>query len=80
MLTAGVDNVAGTSGNDTITATNTATSVVLGGLDVVDGAAGTDTLAIADTATAGNAAFALPAGFTVKNVEVLKVTTKRFLG
>lgn len=79
-LTTGVDAITGTSGNDTITATNTATSAVLGGLDVVDGGAGTDTLAIADTATAANAAFSLPAGFTVKNVEVLKVTTNGSLG
>lgn len=75
-----MDAITGTSGNDTITATNTATSAVLGGLDVVDGGAGTDTLAIADTATAANAAFSLPAGFTVKNVEVLKVTTNGSLG
>ncbi|POR09550.1 hypothetical protein [Diaphorobacter sp. LR2014-1] len=81
MLTNGVDNIVGTSGNDTITATNAAApNTVLGGLDVVDGGAGTDTLSIADTLTAANADFALPAGFTVKNVETLNVTTNGAIG
>lgn len=81
MLTNGVDNIVGTSGNDTITATNAAApNTVLGGLDVVDGGAGTDTLSIADTLTAATADFALPAGFTVKNVEVLNVTTNGAIG
>ncbi|NUN61723.1 MAG: hypothetical protein HUU13_11615 [Burkholderiaceae bacterium] len=80
-LTNGVDNIVGTSGNDTITATNAAApNTVLGGLDVVDGGAGTDTLSIADTLTAATADFALPAGFTVKNVEVLNVTTNGAIG
>lgn len=80
-LTNGVDNIVGTSGNDTITATNAAApNTVLGGLDVVDGGAGTDTLSIADTLTAAAADFALPAGFTVKNVEVLNVTTNGAIG
>lgn len=80
-LTTGVDNIVGTSGNDTITATNAAApNTVLGGLDVVDGGAGTDTLSIADTATAANADFAFPAGFTVKNVETLNVTTNGAIG
>lgn len=79
-LTSGVDNIVGTSGNDAINASVTATSAVLGGLDVVDGAGGTDTLNIADTATAANADFALPAGFTVKNVEALSVTTNGAIG
>jgi S-layer protein len=76
-----VDNIVGTSGNDTITATNAAApNTVLGGLDVVDGGAGTDTLSIADTATTANADFAFPAGFTVKNVETLNVTTNGAIG
>ncbi|WP_079435526.1 hypothetical protein [Zoogloea sp. LCSB751] len=79
-LTDGVDTIVGTSGNDTISATNTTAKPVLGGLDSVDGGAGTDTLAIADTATAAGAAFSFPAGFTVKNVEVLKVTTNGSFG
>ena len=58
----------------------TATSAVLGGLDKVDGGAGTDTLNIADSATATNAAFSLPAGFSVSNVEVLNVTTNGAIG
>jgi S-layer protein len=79
-LTTGVDNIVGTSGNDTINATNTSTSPVLGALDVVDGGAGTDTLNIADTATLSNADFFLPSGFTIKNVEVLNVTTNGSIG
>lgn len=78
-----MDNIVGTSGNDTITASNglaANNAVVLGGLDVVDGGAGTDTLSIADTGTAAAADFALPAGFTVKNVETLKITTNGAIG
>jgi len=58
----------------------TATSAVLGGLDKVDGGAGVDTLNIADTATAATAAFSFPTGFTVKNVETLKVSTNGSFG
>ena len=76
-----MDNIVGGAGNDTITATNAAApNTVLGGLDVVDGGAGNDTLSIADTLTAANANFALPAGFTVKNVEILNVTTNGAIG
>jgi hypothetical protein len=79
-LTTSVDNIAGTSGDDTVNASHTATANVLGGLDVVDGAAGTDTLNIADTVTAAGADFALPSGFTVKNVENISVTTNGAIG
>lgn len=79
-LTTGIDNIAGTAGNDTIDATVTATSAVLGGLDKVDGGAGVDTLNIADTAVAATGAFALPAGFAITNVEKLNVTTNGNIG
>lgn len=79
-LTAGVDNIIGTAGNDIIDATVTATSAVLGGLDKVDGGAGVDTLNIADTAIGAAAAFALPAGFSVTNVEKMNVTTNGNVG
>ena len=80
MLTTGIDNIVGTSGNDTIDATVTATSAVLGGLDKVDGGAGVDTLNIADTAVAAAATFALPAGFSISNVENVNVTTNGNIG
>ncbi len=79
-LTTGVDNFVGTSGNDTFNATQTATSIVLGGLDKIDGGAGVDTLNIADTAVAANATFALPAGFSISNVENVNVTTNGNIG
>lgn len=75
-----MDTLVGTAGNDTFNASVTATSAVLGGLDSVDGGAGTDTLNIADTATAANADFALPTGMTIKNIEVLNVTTNGAIG
>ena len=79
-LTTSVDNVVGGTGNDTFNAIQTGTSTVLGGLDVVDGGAGTDTLNIDDQATGSTAAFALPTGFTVKNVENLKVVSTGNIG
>ncbi len=79
-LTTSVDNIAGTTGDDTINATNSATSAVLGGLDVVDGGTGNDTLNVTDTAVAANAAFNLPTGFTVKNVESLNIVANGSLG
>lgn len=79
-LTTGIDNIVGTAGNDSINATVTSTSAVLGGLDKVDGGAGVDTLNIADTAVAANAAFTLPAGFSITNVEKLNVTTNGNVG
>lgn len=79
-LTAGIDNIIGTGGNDAIDANVTSTSAVLGGLDKVDGGAGTDTLNIADTATAPAASFVLPAGFSISNVEAVNVTTNGNIG
>jgi S-layer protein len=74
-LTTGIDNLVGTTNNDTFAGTNTATSAVLGGLDKVDGGAGSDTLSVADTATAAGAQFGLPTGFSVSNVETINLTT-----
>ena len=70
-LTAGVDNIAGTSGNDTISAyINTTTATVaqttLTGSDVINGGAGTDTLNL--SVEGANAAGSLPAA-TITNVE-----------
>lgn len=79
-LTTGIDGIVGGAGNDTINATQTATSTVLGGLDKVDGGAGVDTLNIADTAIGAGAAFAVPAGFSITNVEKLNVTTNGNIG
>lgn len=53
---------------------------MLGGLDKVDGGAGVDTLNIADTAVAAGASFALPAGFSISNVEAVNVTTNGNIG
>lgn len=74
VLTTGVDNIVGTSGNDTINgqyapATNGGNT--LSGLDTIDGGAGNDTLNINDV-TGGSAALA---GITVKNVETINLNS-----
>jgi S-layer protein len=75
-LTTGIDNVVGTSGNDTISTSFTkAADITLTPLDVVDGGAGDDTLTIVDAATASGAAFTFPGTATVKNVETVNFTT-----
>lgn len=71
MLTKGLDNVPGTSGNDTIIGSITAGAVgddlnTLSALDVVNGGAGTDTLKIASSV----AAIVLP---NMSNVEVVEI-------
>lgn len=72
-VTAGIDAVNGTSGNDTINAVETAAAGrVLGALDVIDGGAGTDTLNVQNTQAAATFTFA---GATIKNVETINVTT-----
>lgn len=80
-LTTGVDTVAGSTGDDTVNATDGtgATTSVLGGLDNVDGGAGNDTLNIADAMTGATAQFSLN-GATVKNVETLNVTSNGSFG
>ena len=72
-LTAGVDTIVGTSGNDTINALTVkadgSTGSTVTAFDSIDGGAGNDTLNIF-TATGLNDG-ALPANFTVKNVETI---------
>ena len=75
-LTAGVDNVSGTAGNDTIVgdmAFNSTTAKydtpTLGSFDVIDGGAGTDTLTVSNL---NGKAYTLPAA-TIKNVENLVI-------
>ena len=65
-LTSGVDNVQGTTGNDTIDAS---TADSWSASDTIDGAAGTDTLNATLTGTG------VPAGVTVTNVETINLTT-----
>ena len=80
VLTAGVDNLQGSAGNDTFNATVTPTSNPLGGLDVVNGGGGINTLNIADTATAAGASFAFPVGISVQNIQVENITTNGNVG
>lgn len=72
MLTKGLDNVPGTSGNDTIIGSiddNNAELNTMSTLDVVNGGAGVDTLKVAFNATKA-AAIALP---NLSNVEIIEV-------
>lgn len=75
-LTAGADTVAGTSGNDTITAltVNAAgtAATTLSAFDSIDGGAGTDTLNIYSTSTGPQNA-SLPASASIKNVENINI-------
>jgi S-layer protein len=71
-LTTGVDNVAGTAGNDTVNGSDTTFT----GLDVIDGGAGTDTLSLSDVA--GDKLDVSIA--TVKNVEVVTLASTKGLG
>lgn len=68
MLTKGLDNVTGTSGNDTIVGAISANAElnILNALDIINGGAGTDTLQISHDAgdiTAGN----------LSNVEIIQI-------
>lgn len=72
LLTKGLDNVPGTSGNDTIIGSIASSTTdpelnTLSALDIINGGAGVDTLKIADNV---GAAIALP---NVSNVEVIEV-------
>ena len=77
MLTAAIDNVTGSAGNDTIVgdvAFNSATALydtpTLGAFDVIDGGAGTDTLTVSQLKA--STAYTLPAP-TIRNVENLVI-------
>lgn len=70
-LTANVDNLLGTAGNDNFVATVSATANPIGALDVIDGGAGRDTFSIADT---GTAQLNLT-GLTLRNIENLAVSS-----
>lgn len=75
-LTAGVDNLVGTAGDDIFSAVNDdADKPVLGAFDSIDGGAGNDTLKITDTATAGDGKFLFPADFSMKSVENVTIAT-----
>ena len=75
-LTAGVDNLVGTAGDDIFSAVNDdADKPVLGDFDSIDGGAGNDTLNITDTATAADAEFSFPANFSMKSVENVTIAT-----
>jgi hypothetical protein len=65
MLTANQDNITGTSGNDTIDATNT----TLQASDAINGGAGTDTFNYTDAGTTGGN---VPAAL-VSNVEIINI-------
>jgi hypothetical protein len=66
VLTAGVDNLTGTSGNDTFTADNTGTTKVLGAADSINGGAGNDTLKV--FLAAADTGFTNPTLTNVENV------------
>lgn len=75
-LTAGVDNLVGTAGDDIFSAVNDdADKPVFGAFDSIDGGAGNDTLNITDTATAAAGEFSFPADFSMKSVENVTIAT-----
>jgi S-layer protein len=67
-LTTGIDNITGTTGDDSIVAINNATTT-WGALDVVDGGAGNDTFTYTDTAVFTGA----PPLAKVLNVETINI-------
>lgn len=75
-LTAGADNIAATSGNDTINALTInaagAAATTFSAFDVIDGGAGTDTLNVYSDNT-NNLNDAFPSTITVKNVEIVNI-------
>lgn len=71
MLTTGIDNITGTSGNDTFNAP----TGTFGALDAIDGGAGSNTLNLSDVGALNASPFVLNTAATVKNVEVLNLIT-----
>lgn len=74
MLTTGVDNITGTTGNDTINGTG----ATLTALDAINGGAGNDKLSIKDADGVMNTV--IPAGLNITNVEVMEIQTSGNLG
>ena len=70
-LTAGIDTLTGTAGNDTFNSSPVSGVATFSGLDSIDGGAGTDTLNIDFGATAA----ALSTTANIKNIEVLNVAS-----
>lgn len=77
-LTAGVDNLVGTAGNDVINGVTTGNTSLtatyvetFGGLDSIDGGAGNDTLVVTNPDSSGK--LELGSAVTVKNVENLSL-------
>ncbi len=70
------------AGNDTFNGADGAGALasVLGGLDSIDGGAGTDSFNFSDSLTAAAADFTLPVGFTLKNVESMRISTNGAIG
>lgn len=74
-LTAGIDTLVGTAGNDTFNATETSASTpaaTLSALDSIDGGAGVDTLRVVQQAAIDTTAVA---GLSIKNVENIQLTS-----
>jgi len=72
-LTAGVDTLVGTAGNDTFNAVISGANTNLGAFDSINGAGGINTLSIVDTSTTGG--IALPTGATITNIQNLNIST-----
>jgi hypothetical protein len=73
VLTTGIDTIPGGTGNDTIIANNATGTITLTTFDTVDGGAGVDTISFVDTVA--GAAFGTSMAGTVKNVEIVNVST-----
>ncbi|WP_297506531.1 S-layer protein [uncultured Caulobacter sp.] len=69
-LTAGIDTLVGTAGNDTFVGSSSAGASLLSTLDSIDGGAGNDTLTFA---IVGNLDTTTAASTTVKNVETVNI-------
>ncbi|ACB77237.1 hypothetical protein Oter_3963 [Opitutus terrae PB90-1] len=75
-LTTAIDTIVGSTADDVINGSHTATSLVVSALDKIDGAAGNDVLNISDS----NGGTAQLSGLTVKNVETFMYTSTGTLG
>lgn len=75
-LTAAIDTIVGSSGDDVINGSHTSTTLVVSALDKIDGGAGNDLLNINDS----NGGTAQLSGLTVTNVETFLYTSTGTLG